>query len=85
MDKALYPVLGKQLFDAYENNAPILTFSRTYPDMTIEDAYGNIVATISKDIFHWTDTYIIDVENEENALAALMVVISIDAEKCSRN
>ena len=54
-------------------------------DYTIEDAQGNIVATISKDIFHWTDTYIIDVSDEKDALAALMVVIAIDAEKCSRN
>jgi len=54
-------------------------------DYTIEDAMGNIIAAISKDFFHWTDTYIIDVAREEDALAALMVVISIDAEKCSRN
>lgn len=38
-----------------------------------------------KELFHWTDTYVIDVADEENALYALMVVLAIDAEKCSRN
>ena len=34
---------------------------------------------------HWTDTYVIDVERPEDALLALMVVLAIDAEKCSRD
>ena len=46
---------------------------------------GAEVARISKELFHWTDTYTIDVERPEDALAALMVVLAIDAEKCSRN
>ena len=44
-----------------------------------------VVARISKELFHWTDTYSIDVARQEDALAALMVVLAIDAEKCSRN
>ena len=44
-----------------------------------------LVATISKKIFNWTDTYEIDVVQPENALDALMMVLAIDAEKCSRN
>ena len=44
-----------------------------------------VVAYISKELFHWTDTYSIDVARQEDALAALMVVLAIDAEKCSRN
>lgn len=43
------------------------------------------VASVSKEIFNWTDTYVIDVEDYTNALDALMVVLAIDAEKCSRN
>ena len=54
-------------------------------DYTICDAAGNTVATISKEPLHWTDTYVIDVEEEKNALYALMIVLAIDAEKCSRN
>ena len=54
-------------------------------DYTIVDAAGRPVASVSKELFHWTDTYVIDVADEENALYALMVVLAIDAEKCSRN
>lgn len=54
-------------------------------DYTIKDGVGRIVAVISKELWNFTDTYSIDVENEEDALYALMVVLAIDAEKCSRN
>ena len=54
-------------------------------DYTIVDATGQQVASVSKELFQWTDTYVIDVAEEENALYALMVVLAIDAEKCSRN
>ena len=43
------------------------------------------VADISKQIWNWTDTYIIDVFNPNDALYALMLVLAIDAEKCSRD
>ena len=43
------------------------------------------VAIIRKEIFNVTDTYVIDVKDPENALDALMFVLAIDAEKCSRN
>ena len=33
----------------------------------------------------YTDTYTIDVANPNDALCALMVVLAIDAEKCSRD
>lgn len=51
----------------------------------ILDKFGDVVATISKELFNWTDTYVIDVRDPEDALYALMVVLAIDAEKCSRN
>jgi len=54
-------------------------------DYRICDSTGTQVACISKELFHWTDTYSIDVTQPEDALAALMVVLAIDAEKCSRN
>lgn len=53
-------------------------------DYTITDAQENCVATISKELFHLTDTYVIDVVRPEDALGALMLVLAIDAEKCSR-
>ena len=52
-------------------------------DYTIMDG-ARRVATISKELFHWTDTYLIDVADPRDALGALLVVLAIDAEKCSR-
>jgi len=54
-------------------------------DYDILDKFGDRVASISKELFNWTDTYVIDVPDPDNALCALMVVLAIDAEKCSRN
>lgn len=47
-------------------------------------AGNRVVGTVSKEIFHLTDTYVIDTASED-ALRMLMVVLAIDAEKCSRN
>ncbi len=54
-------------------------------DYTIKDGNGGTVATISKELFHWADAYVIDVTDAKDALYALMFVLAIDAEKCSRN
>lgn len=54
-------------------------------DYRIESASRGRVATITKELFHWTDTYVIDTLDSADALRALMVVLAIDAEKCSRN
>lgn len=54
-------------------------------DYTVRSAAGQTVAVVSKELFHWTDTYVIDVANPADALPALMLVLAIDAEKCSRN
>lgn len=43
------------------------------------------VAVITKQLWNWTDTYVIDVADPRDALCALMVVLAIDAEKCSRD
>ena len=54
-------------------------------DYSVREACGALVATISKELFHWTDTYVIDVMDSKDALCALMLALAIDAEKCSRN
>lgn len=54
-------------------------------DYRILSASGMEVAAISKELFNWTDTYSIEVYNPADALAALMFVLAIDAEKCSRS
>ena len=53
-------------------------------DYTIVDGSNNIIATISKELFNLTDTYVIDVNMDENGLYAMIVVIVIDAIKCSQ-
>jgi len=42
------------------------------------------IASIWKELFQLTDTYVIDVAETGNALCALMVTLAIDAEKCRR-
>ncbi len=54
-------------------------------DYTIQNSAGQRIAAVSKELLHWTDTYVIDVEDPQDALGALMLVLAIDAEKCSRN
>ena len=54
-------------------------------DYQINDASGRLVASVSKELFHMTDTYVLDIEREEDALHVLMFVLAMDAEKCSRN
>lgn len=54
-------------------------------DYSIRDGSGRTVATISKQLFNWSDTYVIDVPDPADAIPALMVVLAIDAEKCSRD
>ena len=54
-------------------------------DYRILDRQGQCVAVVSKELFRWTDTYVIDVRYPQDALSALMLVLAIDAEKCSRN
>lgn len=53
-------------------------------DYSILNAEGRIIATVTKELFKFTDTYSINIENPSDALCALMLVLAIDAEKCSR-
>ena len=52
-------------------------------DYSIVDSTGKAVATLTQE-FDWTDTYILDIVDDTDALAVLMIVIAIDAEKDSR-
>lgn len=54
-------------------------------DYNIKDSTGVTVATVTKEVWNWTDTYVIDVYNPNDAVCALMLVLAIDAEKCSRD
>ncbi len=54
-------------------------------DYNITNMSGEVIATVSKQLWNWTDTYVIDIQNPTDALSALMLVLAIDAEKCSRD
>ena len=54
-------------------------------DYYIFNSSVQTVATVSKEIWNWTDTYVIDVQDPNDAICVLMLVLAIDAEKCSRN
>lgn len=53
-------------------------------DYTVKNSAGKRIATVSKQMWNWSDTYVIDVSDPSDALYALMLVLAIDAEKCSR-
>lgn len=54
-------------------------------DYRITDSNGRFIASVSKELWNWTDTYVMDIADPQNALGVLMLVLAIDAEKCSRD
>ncbi|MEG0273610.1 MAG: hypothetical protein RR690_00660 [Longicatena sp.] len=40
---------------------------------------------VTQEIFHFADTYVLDIKEEEDILRCLMIVLAIDAAKCSQN
>ena len=53
-------------------------------DYRILSPSGMLIATVSKQFLKLTDTYVIDVFDDDAALDVLLFVLAIDAEKCSR-
>lgn len=43
-----------------------------------------LVMALSKEIWNWTDTYSMEIARPEDALLCLMIVLAIDAAKCSQ-
>ena len=54
-------------------------------DYSIYNSQAHTIAAVSKEIFHWSDTYVLNIYNPQDALYVLMLVLAIDAEKCSNN
>ena len=52
-------------------------------DYRVVDDRGNHVMQLSKELFHWTDTYVLDIAHERDAFLCLMIVLAIDAANCS--
>lgn len=51
-------------------------------DYDVYDGCSSVIH-ISKELFHWGDTYIIDIANPKDELMGMMLVIAIDAANCS--
>ena len=52
-------------------------------DYSVTDGAGVEIMRCSKELFHWTDVYTLDIPEPRNALLSLMIVLAIDAAKCS--
>lgn len=52
-------------------------------DYRVKDSAGSLIMTASKEFLHFSDTYVLDIVREEDALLCLMIVLAIDAAKCS--
>ena len=46
---------------------------------------SRLVVHITKQLFQWGDTYVLDITNPADELPALMVAIAMDAARCSEN
>lgn len=46
---------------------------------------GAPIMRITKELFHWGDTYILDFQNSADELMGLLLVIAIDAANCNDN
>lgn len=46
---------------------------------------GTAVMTISKQLFHFSDTYVLDFGNPANEVPGLLLVIAIDAANCGKD
>lgn len=45
---------------------------------------GREVMRVYQEPFRWTDTYVLDIHEPKDALLCLMIVVAIDAAKCSQ-
>lgn len=53
-------------------------------DYTVMDG-ARTVMRLSKELWNWTDTYSMEITRSEDALYSLMIVLAIDAVKCSQD
>lgn len=54
-------------------------------DYNVINQSGLVVMHASKQLWNLTDTYTIDIANSQDSLISLMIVLAIDAAKCSRS
>jgi Uncharacterized conserved protein len=51
----------------------------------VVNSVGQEIMRAEKQLFNWTDTYTIDIINPADTLVSLMIVLAIDAAKCSND
>ncbi len=51
-------------------------------DYDVVDSAGRVIMHITKELFHWGDTYVLDIPNQRDSLLCLMIAIAIDAANC---
>lgn len=52
-------------------------------DYEVRDSKGMTVMFADKELWNWSDTYVLDIGRTEDQLLCLMIVLAIDAAKCS--
>ena len=53
-------------------------------DYDVYDACSSVIH-ISKQLFTWGDTYVIDIADPEDEIDGLLLVLAIDAANCTQN
>lgn len=53
-------------------------------DYDVVDGGGLAVMHITKELFHWGDTYVLDIPDPRNGVLCLLIAIAIDAANCDR-
>lgn len=53
-------------------------------DYRVTDGRSEVMS-ISKELFRWSDTYVLRYDNPANEIPGLLLVIAIDAANCSHN
>ena len=49
------------------------------------DGGGRVQMHISKELFHWGDTYVLDIPDPRNEILCLLIAIAIDAANCDND
>ena len=52
---------------------------------SVKQPNGLVAANITRELFHLTDTYSIEIFDDSDEINVLMLVLAIDAANCSKN
>lgn len=63
----------------------IITGSFLQYEYDVKDSSGNLIMQLRKRILNFTDTYELEIFDNNNILTCLMIVLAIDIDNCSNN